>query len=327
MSKLAKDSLIVVTGGAGFIGTNLVKALNKKGYTNLYVVDHINSSYKKRNLSQEIYTKYFDKDVFREKLHKKKLPEIAAIVHLGACSDTGEQDWKYLLDNNVEYSKEIFQYSLNNNCQLIYASSAAVYGDGKKGYRENSTNLHPLNLYGKSKYLFDKWTYAQKDKPKQLVGLRFFNVFGPHEEHKGKMASVVYHGFNQIQQDGYIKLFKSYKKSYADGKQERDFIYVEDVVRVILFFLQNYTKNGIFNVGTGKARTFLDLAQATFSAVRKKPKITFIDMPSNLKNKYQYHTQASMEKLRQIGYKHRFTQLETGVKKYVQNYLLKESLT
>lgn len=314
---------IVVTGGVGFIGTNLVKQLNTLGYKDIIIVDHLNTNFKKKHLSQLTYKSYLEKDVFRKRLRLGDLPDISCVIHLGACSNTREYNTKYLLDNNLEYSKELFQFCVEHNCRFIYASSASVYGDGKNGYNETSENLSPLNPYAESKLLFDSWLIEQKKRPIQTVGLRFFNVYGPYEEHKESMASVIFHAYHQIKKSHNVKLFKSYKKEWKNGEQARDFIYVRDVVNIIIFFMNNQKINGIFNVGTGKARTFLDLAKATFLALGGKATIQYIDMPEAMRSKYQYFTQAKTDKLKNIGYTLPFTSLEEGIKDYVQNFLEK----
>lgn len=313
--------MVIVTGGSGFIGSNLVKALNDEKIKDIAIVDHITNYRKEINLTGLIYTEYFDKQEFLEVIRKGKMRKIEAIIHMGARTDTTETDRDFLIENNTIYSQIIAKYCLENDCQFIYASSAATYGDGSKGYNDEERNLKPLNNYGYSKYLFDEWILNQTSRPKQWVGLKFFNVYGPNEYHKGYMASVVYHGFNEIKQYGRIKLFKSYKKEYEDGEQKRDFIYVKDAVKVIQFFLQNKNISGIFNVGTGKARTFLDLANSVFNALNKNPIIEFIQMPKDIRNKYQYFTQANMNKLWSVGYKYPFYELEEGVNDYVTNYL------
>ncbi len=313
---------IVVTGGAGFIGANLVLKLKEIGRTDIIVIDHI-SPRNKKNLRFLGNVIYFDKDEFKALIKKNKLPKISQVIHLGARTDTTETDKNFLKENNTEYSKILYKYSLKNKIPFIYASSAATYGDGKLGYDDSTRKLMPLNDYGKSKYVFDEWVLNNKRNPPQWVGLKFFNVFGPYEYHKGQMASVVYHGFNQIKEYGKINLFKSYKKEFRNGEQKRDFIYVKDVIDVILFFLDHPNLSGIYNVGTGQARTFYDLATSLFSALNKTPVIKFIDMPEELKEKYQYFTEAKIAKLRSAGYKQKFYPIEYAVADYVKNFLLK----
>lgn len=318
MTKL--DGKIVVTGAAGFIGSNLVQILDQNGFKNIHIiVDHINDERKKKNIHPSIYKKYLDKNVFLDHLDEIRDAEI--IIHLGACSDTTIQDEEYFKKNNIEYSKKIFDFCVHNKIRLIYASSAGTYGDGSNGFDDNCRSLKPLSFYAQSKYLFDEFVLDNPKKPPQWVGLKFFNVYGPNEDHKGKGASMVFHGFNQIMKDGKASLFKSYKAGYQDGGQKRDFIYVKDIVDVIIFFVNHPEHHGIFNVGTGKARTFLDLSKAIFKALEIGPNIEFIEMPESLKGQYQYFTEAKMDKLRKIGYTKPFTELEEGVRDYVQNYL------
>lgn len=317
---MQRNKGVIVTGGAGFIGSNLVKELNNRGIRNITLVDHLTDE-KKKNIQGLEYREYSDKDEFLKMLKGNKLTNIDVIFHLGARTDTIERNKEFLLKVNTEYSKKLFTFALLNNCRFIYASSAATYGNGNHGYSDKERNLKPLNYYGLSKYLFDEWVLNQKKKPLQWVGLKFFNVYGYNEYHKGFMASVVCHGFEEIKNEGKIRLFKSYKKDYKDGEQKRDFIYVKDAVKIILFFLDHKNLNGIYNVGTGKARTFLDLGHALFRALEQKPKIHFIHMPKSIKGKYQYFTQADIRSLRNVGYKGTFYELEDGISDYVQNYL------
>lgn len=310
---------IIITGAAGFIGTNVAKYLSEKGYS-IIVVDYLKGGdeIKQKNLAEFAYEKYYDGDEFLALVKNDALPNAGAVIHLGACADTRETDKDYLLRNNVEYSKEIFQYCTRNNVRFLYASSAATYGDGSHGYNDTERDLKPLNLYGLSKYLFDEWALCQKKMPLQWAGFKFFNVYGPYENHKGDMASVVYKGFHEIQKTGTLRLFKSYREGFKDGEQKRDFIYVGDICDVILFFLDHPESSGIFNVGTGNARTFLDLGYALFKALGQEPHIEFIDMPEGLKEQYQYFTEADVKKLRSIGYTKEFTSLEEGVRRYVE---------
>lgn len=317
--------MIVVTGASGFIGSAIVYKLNKDGIDNIICVDKLGKGEKWKNLRKRNFYDFIDRDVFLDWVENYK-KHIKVIVHMGACSDTTEKDGDFLLENNYRYTQKLFEWCVVNNKRLIYASSAATYGNGNLGFDDmgDVTQLIPLNKYGYSKHLFDLWYLKQKTAPKQCVGLKFFNVYGPNEYHKGVMASVVYHAFNQINTDGKIRLFKSYKNEYSHGEQARDFIYIKDVIKVIKFFIDNDNISGIFNVGTGKARTFNDLAKATFNALNKQTNIEYIDMPDELKNKYQYFTEAKINKLRKVGYKENFYTLEEGVKDYVQNYLISE---
>ncbi len=318
------NSKLIITGGAGFIGANIIKTLNDAGLINdIIIVDYLLDDAKRKNLGILKYDKYFDRDEFLLAIKSDNFFDIKAIIHMGACSDTTEDDKDFILQTNYEYSKHLFNYCVKKDIQFIYASSAATYGDGSRGFDDNIFELEPLNLYGQSKHLFDLWVLAQKVRPPQWVGLKFFNVYGPYEYHKGRMASVVLNGFKQIVQTNEIKLFKSYNKEYSNGGQLRDFIYVKDVVKVVLYFLKNPNVNGIFNVGTGKSRSFSDLAKAIFSALEKETKIKFIEMPEDLKDKYQYYTKAEINLLRDAGYHDKFWELEDGVRDYVLNYLKK----
>ncbi len=312
---------IVVTGGAGFIGSCVVKELNNAGINDVIVVDNISTSEKWRNLIGKKYLRYIHKNDFLKEL--EELADITAIIHMGACSSTTECDFDYLWLNNVEYSKALFDFCNKHKIQFIYASSAATYGDETKCFDDcmNIDKLRPLNRYGYSKQLFDIWLNS-KNKDCQCVGLKFFNVYGPNEYHKNGMFSMVYQGFKQATNNGEIKLFKSDLQEYNDGEQRRDFVYVKDVCDVIMWFLSHTDISGLYNVGTGKARSFNDLAMAVFSALNTSSQITYIDMPVELKKQYQYFTEANIEKLRKVGYDKKFHSLEEGVKDYICNYLL-----
>ncbi len=314
---------IILTGGAGFIGSCVARTLNDKGYENLIIVDNIASTDKWMNLRNKIYLEYMHKDSFLVRLNEGEFGDIDAIIHLGACSSTTEKDFDYLWNNNVQYTKALWKYCASHNTQFIYASSAATYGDGSEGFDDKSdiNRLRPLNGYGYSKQVFDQWAEKQTNAPKQHVGLKFFNVYGPNEYNKGSMASMVYHGYKQIKADNQIRLFKSCNPDFKDGAQLRDFVYVKDVCSVIMFFLENSQHSGLFNVGTGRAQSFEELANATFSALGLRPNIEYIDMPEHLREKYQYYTKAEMDKLRSIGYNKEFMDVSTGVKDYVTNYL------
>lgn len=312
---------IIVTGGAGFIGSCVVKTLNNMGIEDIIIVDNIASTDKWINLRNKKYSKYVHKTELIETLRKESNIEI--IIHMGACSATTERDFDYLWKNNFEYTKALWEYCKEHKVRFIYASSAATYGDGSHGFDDEMDidNLLPLNCYGYSKQAFDQWVNTQTLFPDQHVGLKFFNVYGPNEYNKGSMASMIYHGYRQIKNDSEIRLFKSYNPQYLDGEQLRDFIYVKDVCSVIRYFLEHPKKSGLFNVGTGKSQSFKQLAEAIFQALRMEPDIVYIDMPNHLREKYQYFTEAKIDKLRDAGYDRPFWDLNAGVRDYVGNYL------
>ena len=315
--------MIVVTGGAGFIGSCVVKTLNNAGIYDIVIVDNIASTDKWMNIRNKKYLCYYNKKEFLNML--STLDGVSSIIHLGACSSTTEKDFDYLYNNNYEYTKTLWSYCASKNISFIYASSAATYGDGSNGFDdENDIDmLMPLNGYGYSKQLFDLWVKHQAvDFPAQHVGLKFFNVYGPNEYYKGSMASMIYHGYHQIKENNEIRLFKSYNSNYADGEQLRDFVYVKDVCDVILWLLNNKDINGLFNVGTGDPQSFNKLAEATFKALEIEPNIRFIEMPDDLREKYQYYTKAEMVKLKNAGYKKIFRDIEAGARDYIQNYLM-----
>ena len=319
--------MIVVTGGAGFIGSAVVWKLNQMGNDKIIIVDELGTEEKWKNLNGLMYVDFINKNDFISLILQHKAPsKILSIIHLGACSATTEKDADYLMRNNVHYSQELAKYSLENGVRFIYASSAATYGDGSLGYNDDESNLsalRPLNMYGYSKALFDLWIKrnALLDK---VVGLKFFNVYGPNEYHKGDMRSVVHKAFEQVRDMGKVKLFKSYHPDYKDGEQKRDFIYVKDAVDITLFFLENKKRNGIFNVGTGKAQTWVELVTSVFNSVGKPVNIDFVDMPESIRGKYQYFTEANLMKLRSAGYDKPIMNVQDGVKDYIQNYLLKD---
>lgn len=318
--------MIVVTGAAGFIGSCLVNKLNNKGVKDIVIVDDFSNQRKNKNLEHK---------VFREKIHRDDFltwldfnqANIEFILHIGARTDTTEFDVEVFNKLNLNYTKAIWNACVKYDIPLIYASSAATYGLGEMGYADNHDiikDLKPLNPYGESKNEFDKWALSQRKKPKFWTGLKFFNVYGPNEYHKDRMASVILHAFHQIKETGKVKLFRSHNPDYEDGKQLRDFIYVKDLLSVIYFLMQHKKDAGIYNLGTGKARSFLALTKATFNAMDVEPNIEFIDTPVDIRDKYQYFTEAKMDKLRSIGYDKDFYSLEEGIEEYVQEFLMKE---
>lgn len=315
---------IIVTGGAGFIGSNVVKELNSLGAEKIIIVDNLGSTEKWKNLVDLSFEDYIHKDDFIEKIKKGLFNHsVSSIIHLGARSSTTEKDVDFLMKNNYEYTKELAKWATEKKVRFIYASSAATYGDGTAGFSDEHNllyKLRPLNAYGFSKHIFDLWALKNGVLDK-VVGLKYFNVFGPREWHKGDMRSMVLKAYEQIKREGKIKLFKSYNPSYKDGEQLRDFIYVKDAVSMTLFFLERPDINGIFNVGTGIPRSWNDLAQAVFDAVGLKPQVEYIDMPEELKGKYQYFTKADISKIRAAGYSKPTLTLEEAVKDYVLNYL------
>lgn len=315
--------MIVVTGAAGFISSFLVEQLNDSGISNLILVDDFTRKDKESN-HQNLRCEFkIDRSVFMD-WFSANVGSVEFVFHLGARTDTTEMDYDIHEKLNVIYSQDIWRICAAHNIPLIYASSAATYGLGEHGYEDRHevvSKLAPLNPYGESKNNFDKWVLTQKQAPPFWAGLKFFNVYGPNENHKGRMASVVYHAYHQIKKTGGMKLFGSHHKNYKDGEQLRDFIYVKDVVSIMMFLYPGNTASGLYNVGTGKARTFYDLASFTFKALNKEPKISFIDTPIDIRDKYQYFTEASMHKLRDAGYKKPFHSLEEGVTDYVRNYL------
>ena len=327
-----KESNIVITGAAGFIGSCLVSFLNIEGYNNLILVDDFSQKDKDINLKGKKFLQKIERELFFEWLQKER-PEIEFVYHIGARTDTTEFDYSIHQHLNVEYSQKVWRYCSENNIPLVYASSAATYGAGELGYKDDESiieKLKPLNPYGVSKNEFDKWALKQQDTPPAWAGLKFFNVYGPNEYHKARMASVIFHSYNQIIEKGFVKLFKSHKKEFKDGEQLRDFIYVKDVLKICFWFLDCWQKNqqsfisGIYNVGTGKARSFNDLVKATFSGLDRQPEIEYIDMPEDIRDTYQYYTQADMQKIHDAGYNEKMFSLEEGVDDYVRNYLSKK---
>src|SRR5687767_10446034 len=337
-----KDSLIVVTGAAGFIGSCLTGFLNSKGYNRLILVDDFSKVEKTPNLEGKQYQQKVEREQFFNWLAENK-PAVGFIFHIGARTDTTEFDYSIHEHLNVEYSQKIWEYCTANKVPMVYASSAATYGSGEAGYNDDHAvvyALKPLNPYGVSKNEFDKWALQQTSQPPFWAGLKFFNVYGPNEYHKGRMASVIWHSFKQINQTGKVKLFKSHKEGFKDGQQLRDFVYVKDVLKICYWLMEQCSNdpdsdreqlaisndkwaNGLYNLGTGKARSFEDLAKATFKGLDKEPVIDFIDMPEDIRDKYQYFTEANMQKLIDAGYTDAFYSLEDGVIDYVRNYLAK----
>lgn len=316
--------MIIITGAAGFIGSCLVAKLNEEGMYNLGLVDDFASEKKKRNYENKRFLNIIGRNEFLEWFDLQH-DSIDFIFHLGARTDTTEFNKKIFDDLNINYSKGIWNRCVKYRIPLIYASSAATYGAGELGYDDDHDiipQLKPLNPYGISKNEFDKWVLQQTETPPFWCGLKFFNVYGPNEYHKSRMASVIFHGYNQIKETGKVKLFKSHRLDFEDGKQLRDFIYVKDVTEVMYFFYQHQQDSGIYNLGTGTARTFLDLANSTFSAMNLSPDITWIEIPEDIRDKYQYFTEANMNKLKSIGYGRAFYSLEDGIKDYVQQYLM-----
>jgi len=325
---------IIVTGAAGFIGSCMVGFLNRQGYNNIIIADDFSEEEKRPNyihkkiiacVEREELFKWLDQDSV-----KIDPITIGFVFHLGARTDTTEFDYSIHEHLNVEYSKRIWNYCTENNIPLLYASSAATYGNGEFGYKDDHTiveKLRPLNPYGISKNEFDKWAVKQNKRPPFWAGLKFFNVYGPNEYHKGRMASVIFHAFNQISKTGKVKLFRSHKPEYKDGEQLRDFIYAEDVLKICYWFMEKSTlpvspASGLYNAGTGKARTFKDLVTAIFNTMRLKPDIEFIDTPPDIRDTYQYFTEADMDKLYKAGYQEKYYSLEEGVETYVKNFLL-----
>lgn len=316
--------MIVVTGAAGFIASCLISKLNSNNITNLVLVDDFSFDIKQKNYANKKYIQAIERTEFLN-WFQENAKNVSAVFHIGARTDTTEKNLDVLNALNLNYTKAIWEICSKHQIKLIYASSAATYGLGENGYKDDESILDllkPLNLYGESKNDFDKWAVKQNDKPIHWYGLKFFNVYGPNEYHKGRMASVIFHAYNQIKTNGIVKLFRSHNPNYKDGGQLRDFVYVKDVVDVLFFLYSKNPNNGIYNLGSGKARSFYDLALATYIAMNQPPSIEFIDTPIDIREKYQYFTEADMSKLIHVGYKQPFTSLEEGVKDYVCNYLI-----
>ncbi len=320
---MQENEVIVVTGAAGFIGSYLVGYLNRLGFTQLVLVDDFSNELKSPNLVNKKYLHKVHREQFEE-WHKSHKQLIKYVFHLGARTDTTEMDYAVHKKLNLDYSKMIWSVCTENNIPLVYASSAATYGNGEHGYTDSHDivqSLHPLNPYGVSKNEFDIWALEQKNAPPFWAGLKFFNVFGPNEYHKGRMASVIFHAFNQINANGSVRLFRSHNPDYKDGEQIRDFIYVKDVVQICTWLMEHQPASGLYNTGTGKARTFKDLVGAIFTTLQLPENIDFVDTPIDIRDKYQYFTEANMNKLRAAGYDKPFYTLEQGVGEYVNDYL------
>ncbi|MHC4477261.1 MAG: ADP-glyceromanno-heptose 6-epimerase [Planctomycetota bacterium] len=315
--------MIVITGAAGFIGSALVAALNGRGLSDILVVDELGGDERWKNLRNLSFADYVEKGDFLEMVLEGQAPEgIEAVLHMGACTDTTETNASYLLKNNYEYTKLLAQWATEAGIRFIYASSAATYGDGSAGFKDDENEmqrLRPLNMYGYSKHLFDLWA-KRAGLLKKIVGLKYFNVFGPNEYHKADMRSFVIKAFEQINAKGKVGLFKSHNPKYPDGEYVRDFIYIKDAVDMTLFFLDR-TTGGLYNIGTGATRTWNDMVKAVFAAMAKAPNIKYIEMPESIRGQYQYFTQADITKLRNAGYEKDTTSLEEAIKDYVQNYL------
>jgi ADP-L-glycero-D-manno-heptose 6-epimerase len=316
--------MIIITGAAGFIGSCLVQKLNDEGFYDLVLVDDFSSEKKNKNFEGKRYSKQVEREVFADWLIENQL-HVQFVFHIGARTDTSEMDKQLFNRLNLDYTKAIWNICTEFGLPFVYASSAATYGLGEQGYDDDESKipmLKPLNPYGDSKNDFDNWALKQEKKPYLWAGLKFFNVYGPNENHKGRMASVIFHTFNQIRETGSMKLFQSHNPEFKDGEQMRDFVYIKDLVNVLYFMMHHRKDSGIYNLGTGKARTFLDLATNTFHAMNTPVSISFVPTPEDIREKYQYFTEASMEKLRSIGYSLDFFSLEAGIEDYVKNYLI-----
>jgi ADP-L-glycero-D-manno-heptose 6-epimerase len=319
-----KEATIIVTGAAGFIGSCLAGYLNSKGYAKLILVDDFSRADKLPNLNNKHFNVKIERETLFQWLSEQK-PTVDFVFHIGARTDTTEFNYSIHQHLNLEYSQLIWNYCTDMNIPLIYASSAATYGNGNMGYSDDHKiiqYLQPLNPYGISKNEFDKWALQQEVSPPFWAGLKLFNVYGPNEYHKGRMASVIFHSYNQIKVTGKVKLFKSHRSDYKDGEQLRDFIYIKDILQVSFWLMENQPESGIYNLGTGIARTFIDLVNATYAGLNLPLEIEFINMPEDLRDKYQYFTEANMQKLRNAGYSNEFFTLENGIEDYVRNFLV-----
>jgi ADP-L-glycero-D-manno-heptose 6-epimerase len=318
--------MIILTGGAGFIGTNMLHRLNRMGCEDVLVVDNIAASDKWKNLVGATFRQYIQKDRLWEWLDSRPAAPLEAVIHLGACTDTMESDFDYLAENNLHYSQRLWQLCTQKQIPFVYASSAATYGDGAIGFSDDHSQIlryRPINPYGFSKHLFDLWALKQVDSPSRWYGLKFFNVYGPYENHKGRMASVAYFAIPQALEKGQIRLFKSGRSDYRDGEQKRDFVFVGDVVSIATHFLNNAAPSGIYNAGSGRAQTFNQLAAAIFNALKKPVNIEYFDMPETLQGSYQYFTEADMSKIVEAGCNFQPTSLEEGIHQYC-DWLLKD---
>jgi ADP-L-glycero-D-manno-heptose 6-epimerase len=317
------EPAVIVTGAAGFIGRNVVAELNRRGHRRLLLVDRLGTDDKWRNLVGLQFDDVVSPEQFLQSIQGRRMPPATVCIHLGACSATTERDADHLLENNYRYTRTLCAWCARSGVRFVYASSAATYGDGSRGYsdaEETTRSLHPLNMYGYSKHLFDLWA-LDAGLLDRIVGLKYFNVFGPFEDHKGGMRSLVQKAYHQIQERGFLELFKSHHPDYRDGEQKRDFVYVRDAVQVTLHFAMDSKAGGLFNCGTGVARSWMDLARALFKAMRRKEDIRFVEMPDALRGKYQYFTRADTANLRRAGYTRPFTTLEDGVADYVHTHL------
>jgi ADP-L-glycero-D-manno-heptose 6-epimerase len=320
--------MIVVTGAAGFIGSCMVAMLNEQGHNDILLVDDFSRPEKNKNLEGKKFSLQIHRDQFPGWLWENYY-FVDAIFHMGARTDTTEKDWMIFQELNLDYSKALWSLCAQHQIPLIYASSAATYGLGEHGYEDRHgilSELSPLNPYGRSKNEFDKWALQQEAQPPHWYGLKFFNVYGPNEYHKGRMASVIFHTARQIKATGGMKLFRSHREDYEDGQQSRDFVYVKDVLSILYWLYQHQPDSGLYNLGTGEARTFWDLASNTFSAMGLEANIQFIDTPEDIRDTYQYFTEADMNKLRKAGYQQPFHSLEEGIADYVKNYLGEEKI-
>ena len=315
---------IIVTGGAGFIGSALIWALNERGFEDILIVDVLDKSDKWKNLAPLRFDDYIEAEDFLKKIEEESFSDVALMLHLGACSTTTERDSAYMMQNNYQFTKRMAEFCFKNDARFVYASSAATYGDGIQGMSDSTENLHvyrPLNVYGYSKHLFDCYA-LKKGWLEKIVGLKYFNVFGPNENHKGDMRSLVNKAYAQIKETGRIKLFKSHNPNYADGEFGRDFLYVKDAVQMTLHLTENENANGLFNIGSGEVNTWNELANSVFAAFYLESKIDYIEMPESIRGSYQYHTKADISRIRAVGYENEITSLREAVRDYVQNYLM-----